>query len=60
MLVANSCEDSSSIVWDWINFTKATNKQIYDQVIDGEFVNPLVQLKMTCNHDSIKFQNATK
>ncbi|KAJ4967248.1 hypothetical protein NE237_019097 [Protea cynaroides] len=48
--VVGSCENPSvRVSWDGIHFTEAANKWIFDQIVDGNFSDPPVPLKMACH-----------
>ncbi|XP_004298998.1 PREDICTED: GDSL esterase/lipase At3g26430-like [Fragaria vesca subsp. vesca] len=50
ILVAKACKDPSVWVnWDGVHYTEASNKKIFDQIVDGSLSNPPVPLKMACH-----------
>ncbi|GER56006.1 GDSL esterase/lipase, partial [Striga asiatica] len=49
-VIAKSCVDPSvRISWDGAHFTEAANKWIFDQIVNGSFSDPPVQLDFACN-----------
>ncbi|CAK8578749.1 unnamed protein product [Lathyrus sativus] len=53
ILIAKSCKDPSvRIIWDGIHYTEAANNWIFQQIVNGNFSDPPVSLKMAC-HDQL-------
>ncbi|KAJ4966999.1 hypothetical protein NE237_018848 [Protea cynaroides] len=49
-IVVGSCANPSARVnWDGVHFTEAANKWIFEQIVDGNFSDPPVPLKMACH-----------
>ncbi|XP_050374178.1 GDSL esterase/lipase At3g26430-like [Argentina anserina] len=49
-LVAKACKDPSVHVnWDGVHYSEASNKKIFDQIVDGSLSDPPVPLKMACH-----------
>lgn len=55
IVIAKSCKDPSvRIIWDGIHYTEAANNWIFQQIVNGNFSDPPVSLKMACHsHASI-------
>ncbi|CAL5214364.1 unnamed protein product [Lathyrus oleraceus] len=53
ILIAKSCKAPSvRIIWDGIHYTEAANNWIFQQIVNGNFSDPPVSLKMAC-HDQL-------
>ncbi|KAL5053534.1 hypothetical protein RYX36_034216 [Vicia faba] len=53
ILIAKSCKDPSvRIIWDGIHYTEAANNWIFQQIVNGNFSDPPISLKMAC-HDQL-------
>ncbi|KAG5604799.1 hypothetical protein H5410_026291 [Solanum commersonii] len=50
IVIASSCKDPSvRVSWDGTHFTKAANKWIFDQIVNGSFSDPPIPLSLACN-----------
>ncbi|XP_042493662.1 esterase-like [Macadamia integrifolia] len=49
-ILVGACENPSVRVnWDGVHYTEAANKWIFDKIINGNFSDPPVPLRMACN-----------